>query len=139
MLAKVRGRRVCGYAILVALAGVGLAPAQAAPPAASSSAASAPADSFKHDTAPYSVGRVARMLAEAPPGDALHLNYNVVVVGQTPPPELFKDFNLDQGAVPFGAPTAQDFLNLTTPDAFKTPAIPFAPLLQWLVTRIKHH
>lgn len=142
------GHRACACALLIAAAWGAPWPARAAPLVHAGAQAAAPAsapalpaanESYKTDAAPYSVTDVARMLAKAPPHDVLHLNYSVIVAGQAPPPELFRNFNLTEGPVPFGAPTAEQFRSLTTPDAFKTPAIPFAPLVDWLVSRIRHH
>jgi len=54
------------------------------------------------------------------------------LVGITPRLELFtKKDNLREGAVPYGAPTHQDMLNVMTPQEYRAPAADFTSLLRW--------
>ena len=65
--------------------------------------------------------------------DGLNLRYFLNIYGQAPPLRLFtKDDNLTTGPVPFGAPTHQDFMNLWTPQEFRTPPLDFSTIIQWL-------
>lgn len=69
--------------------------------------------------------------------DKLRLSTRVDVVGKAPPLRLFgPDANvkneLTSRAVPFGAPTHRDMLQVMTPQEFRTPAMDMMALFQWL-------
>ncbi len=82
---------------------------------------------------PVSIERIRRELRQAPPAiTQADLKYFVQVYGQAPKIELFIRKEESVGAVPWGAPTHQDFLNLWTPEAFRAPAVDFNALLRWL-------
>lgn len=69
--------------------------------------------------------------------DKLKLSTRVDVVGKAPPLRLFgPDANvkneLTSRAVPFGAPTHRDMLQVMTPQEFRTPAMDMNALFEWL-------
>ncbi|MDE3155094.1 MAG: hypothetical protein KGN76_08315 [Acidobacteriota bacterium] len=115
--------------------------AAAQPPSGSSapSRTEAAQDPFATEKVPYSIARIARALETPPPKDRLHLDFHVVVMGQAPPPALFTGFDLQNGPVPFGAPTQQQFLDVVTPEAFKAPAIPLGGVFKWLIDKARKH
>ena len=61
----------------------------------------------------------------------LRLEYRLSVYGVAPPIEFLEGFDTQYGAVPFGAPTHADFLNLWTPREFRAPTVPLMPLIRW--------
>jgi len=145
----------CVLACLVAFQPAAVWARQGAPPAASaiqsqpSSSQATPAQ-----TAPIievrgvSFERIKRELRILPPSTAktpLKLEYYVEVQGLLPPIPIFKPGELTTGPVPYGAPTHADILDLFTPVAFKSPAVPvstlaimgFAKLVQWQVARAR--
>jgi hypothetical protein len=87
---------------------------------------------------PVSVVRIKRRLAELPPIDSaadLRLSYYVSVYGRMPSLELFTGVDFGgAGAFQYGAPTHQEFLNLVTPQAFRTPVMDLGSLLFGLGT-----
>jgi len=84
---------------------------------------------------PINVERIHRQLRQTTvreERDGLNLRYIVDVYGQAPRLELFtKKDNLREGAVPYGAPTHQDMLNVMTPQEYRAPAADFTSLLRW--------
>lgn len=65
----------------------------------------------------------------------LRLEYRLSVYAEAPPIELLNGFDTRNGAVPFGAPTHQDFLNHWVPREFRMPAFPLVPILGWTFGR----
>jgi hypothetical protein len=84
---------------------------------------------------PINIDRIHRQLRQTTvreERDGLNLRYIVDVFGQAPKLELFtKKDNLRDGAVPYGAPTHQDMLNVMTPQEYRAPAANFGNLLRW--------
>jgi hypothetical protein len=84
---------------------------------------------------PINVNRIQRQLRQTTvreERDGLNLRYIVDVYGQAPKIEFFtKQDNLRYGAVPYGAPTHQDMLNLMTPQEHRAPPADFSNLLRW--------
>jgi len=84
---------------------------------------------------PINIERIHRQLRQTTvreERDGLNLRYIVDVYGQAPRLELFtKKDNLREGAVPYGAPTHQDMLNVMTPQEYRAPAADFTSLLRW--------
>ena len=84
---------------------------------------------------PINVERIHRQLRQTTvreERDGLNLRYIIDVYGQAPRLELFtKKDNLREGAVPYGAPTHQDMLNVMTPQEYRPPAADFTSLLRW--------
>ncbi len=87
---------------------------------------------------PVSLARIRRKLAQAPPSDAslLRLDIYVEVVGKAPALNIFEGFDLHAGPVPYGAPTHSDMIRHVTPEEFRAPSVPLAPVLalikKWL-------
>jgi hypothetical protein len=90
---------------------------------------------------PVNLARIHRQLRQATvreERDGLNLRYIVDVYGQAPRIELFtKQDNLEYGAVPYGAPTHRDMLNIMTPQEHRAPAANFNNLFNWLSGRAK--
>lgn len=90
---------------------------------------------------PVNVERIRRQLRQTTvreERDGLNLRYIVDVYGQAPRLELFtKQDNLRDGAVPHGAPTHQDMLNVMTPQEYRAPAADFSGLMRWLSGKSK--
>jgi hypothetical protein len=88
---------------------------------------------------PVNVARIHRQLRQTTvreERDGLNLRYIVDVYGQAPRLELFtKRDNLREGAVPYGAPTHQDMLNVMTPQEYRAPAANFGNLLRWFSSK----
>ncbi len=66
----------------------------------------------------------------------LKLEYYIEVYGTAPKLDLFADFDLRAGPVPFSPPTHQDFLDVVTPQGFRTPAMDLNALVAWLAQRL---
>lgn len=82
------------------------------------------------------LNKVQRGLAIGTPEErleqsGLRLNYRVEVFGEAPEIDLFTNFDPKVGAVPYGGPTHQDFLNQVTPEEFRSPMINFSALAFW--------
>jgi hypothetical protein len=90
---------------------------------------------------PININRIHRQLRQTTvreERDGLNLRYVVDVFGQAPKLELFtKQDNLREGAVPYGAPTHQDMLNMMTPQEYRAPAADFSSLLRWFQGKSK--
>jgi hypothetical protein len=107
-------------------------------PADSSTAAAAPAAEL-----PVSIARIRRQLATRPASktDGLKLEYYIDVYGKYPKIDLFTDIDPMAGDVQYGSPTHQEFLNLVTPQEFKSPPAdlmtPAFALMKWLMEKGK--
>jgi hypothetical protein len=90
---------------------------------------------------PINITRIHRQLRQTTvreERDGLNLRYVVDVFGQAPKLELFtKQDNLREGAVPYGAPTHRDMLNMMTPQEYRAPAADFSSLLRWFQGKSK--
>ncbi len=100
-------------------------------------AAPAPVDAAKLGV---SIDRIRRELAQATErqsteGGPLRLEFVVSVYGQAPKIDLLKDFPII-GPVPFGAPTHREVLEVLTPQAYRTPAIPFSAMAMWAAQKL---
>lgn len=88
---------------------------------------------------PINIDRIQRQLRQTTvreERDGLNLRYIVDVFGRAPRLDLFtKQDNLREGAVPYGAPTHQDMLNMMTPQEYRAPAADFSSLLRWFSGR----
>jgi hypothetical protein len=90
---------------------------------------------------PVSLERIRRKLAQAPSSrtKGLKLEYYVEVYGKSPQMDLLADFNPTTGAVQYGSPTHQEFLDLVTPQEFKSPPAdlltPAIALMKWLADK----
>ena len=90
---------------------------------------------------PINVDRIHRQLRQTTvreERDGLNLRYIVDVYGQAPRLQLFtKQDDLRSNAVPYGAPTHQDMLNVMTPQEHRAPAANFNNLFNWFSGRAK--
>lgn len=82
-----------------------------------------------------SLDRIRRELREAETeeqrGDGpLRLRFTVEVYGTAPKIDLLQDFPLT-GPVPYGGPTHREVIDFLTPQAYRSPAIPFSALGVW--------
>jgi hypothetical protein len=121
----------------VLVVAVGLAPAAQAGQAAQVGSAPAQAQSpqQQEQTAPnvptpdqlgVSFERIKRELRETPPSpkksSVLHLEFHVEVYGKAPKIDLLANVDLrPDGAVRYGGMTHREFLDVVTPQAFKSP------------------
>ena len=124
--------------VLTAVLLVSLAPSARAADGDEQPAASAQIDVSQ---LPININRIHRQLRQTTvreERDGLNLRYIVDVFGQAPRLELFtKQDNLREGAVPYGAPTHQDMLNMMTPQEYRAPAADFSSLLRWFQGKSK--
>ena len=70
----------------------------------------------------------------------LKLTTYVDVVGKAPPIRLFganAKEELTSHAVPFGAPTHRDMLDIMTPQEFRTPPMDLTALMKWLADQLE--
>jgi len=85
---------------------------------------------------PINLERIQRQLRQTTvreERDGLNLRYIVDVYGRAPRIELFtKEDNLRFGQAPYGAPTHQDMINITTPQEYRAPAANLGNLFKWL-------
>jgi hypothetical protein len=92
---------------------------------------------------PVSVERIRRKLAQQPATrtDGLRLDYYVEVYGRYSKIDLFTDIDTTSGAVQYGSPTHAEFLNLVTPQEFKSPPAdlmtPTIALMKWLAEKAR--
>jgi hypothetical protein len=94
-------------------------------------AQSPPSSSVDVDKLPVSVVRIRRTLEETPPLDPnsslLRLNYYVDVYGQFSPIDLFADVDLSPGGpIQYGGMTHAEFLQMVTPQEFRSPVMDFS-------------
>ena len=77
------------------------------------------------------LSRIKRELVQADEAEEsdspLRLRFTVQVVGVAPKIDLLEGFKLS-GAIPYGAPTHQEILEVFTPQAYRSPTIPFSAL-----------
>ena len=64
-------------------------------------------------------------------GDAMHLEFNVQVYGQSPKIEVLKGIDLFNGAVPGTAPSHRQVIEHLTPQIYRTPTMPISALAMW--------
>jgi hypothetical protein len=105
-------------------------------------AASAQQTSVDVKRLPIDLIKVTRDLRQAAATESqnngLHIRYRVDVYGQSPRIELFtKQDNLDNGPVPYGAPSHQDMINHVTPQEYRAPYADFGNLIRWLSDKAK--
>ena len=90
---------------------------------------------------PVNLERIQRQLQQATvreERDGLNLRYVVDVYGRAPRIELFtKQDNLENGPVPYGAPTHRDMIQAVTPQEFRAPAADFSALFRWFADKAK--
>ena len=103
----------------------GPAPAQAEPQASRNGPAAGEALPTPEQLG-VSFERIKRELKETPPtprtSSVLHLEFHVDVYGKAPKIDLLAGVDLrPTGAVRYGGMTHQEFLDVTTPQAFKSP------------------
>jgi hypothetical protein len=80
--------------------------------------------------------RTATSTEEQREGAPLKLNIHVEVFGQAPMIDFFTGFPLTTGPVPRSAPTHGQFLEMVTPQAFKSPPMNFSALAFWAAQRL---
>jgi hypothetical protein len=98
---------------------------------------------------PVSLDRIRRQLAATGPrtrssGKGLKLEYYVDVYGRAPRIELFLPTeNITSGPVKYGGMTHQEFLQVVTPEEFKSPPADIgaavAALVKWLSEKDKRN
>jgi hypothetical protein len=64
-------------------------------------------------------------------GDAMHLEFNVQVYGQSPKIEVLKGIDLFNGPVPGTAPSHGQMIEYWTPEIYRTPVMPISALAMW--------
>lgn len=64
-------------------------------------------------------------------GDAMHLEFNVQVYGQSPKIEVLKGVDLFNGPVPGTAPSHGQMIDYWTPQIYRTPGLPISALAFW--------
>ena len=64
-------------------------------------------------------------------GDAMHLEFNVQVYGQSPKIEVLKGIDLFNGAVPGTAPSHGQMIEFWTPQIYRSPGLPISALAFW--------
>jgi hypothetical protein len=90
---------------------------------------------------PVSIERIRRKLAQAAPSKTtgLRLEYYVEVYGRSPRLDFLAEFDPTTDAVQYGSPTHQEFLNLVTPQEFKSPPADLLggalALMKWLAEK----
>ena len=65
-------------------------------------------------------------------GDAMHLEFNVQVYGQSPKIEVLKGVDLFNGPVPGTAPSHGQMIEYWTPQIYRTPGMPVSALAMWV-------
>ena len=90
---------------------------------------------------PVNVERIQRQLRQSTvreERDGLKLRYIVDVFGQAPRIELFTEQeNLQNGPVPYGAPTHQQMIEAITPREYRAPAADFGALFRWVADKAR--
>jgi hypothetical protein len=90
---------------------------------------------------PVSLDRIRRKLSQAPPSKStgLKLEYYVEVYGKSPRLDYLAEFDATSGAVQYGSPTHREFLDLVTPQEFKSPPADLLggamALMKWLAEK----
>ena len=88
-----------------------------------------------------SLDRIKRELAQAhtqsePSQDgAMKLSFTVQVVGQAPKIDLLQGFSLN-GPLMYGGPTHQEFLDVVTPQAYRSPVMPISAITYWAAQKL---
>ena len=114
------------------------APEPAADPKSTDAAASTSIDGAKLGV---SFDRIRIQLATKPETkvtNGLKIEETIQVIGTAPKTQLWdpETAKLATGPVPWGAPTHRDFIDLVTPQEFKTYPMDLNALLQWLMQRL---
>ncbi|MBI1875385.1 MAG: hypothetical protein HYZ58_10700 [Acidobacteria bacterium] len=108
--------------------------------AAPAAAQEPPAQNTKLDVdeLPISIDRIQRKLAQAPSSSqsALKLEFYVEVVGRAPRIDVFGSFDVRNGPVPRAGVTHRDFLDLVTPQEFRSPPMDLTAFLTWLTEKL---
>ena len=90
-----------------------------------------------------SLSRIKRELAQAEAeatvldDGRLRFAFSVDVVGQAPKINFLEGFSLN-GATPYGAPTHGEILGVLTPQAYKSPPIPFSAMAVWAAQQLSN-
>jgi hypothetical protein len=124
-------RRFIALLLVTALA----APAGAMAQAAQAPEQSPPLESTTITVDPSKMGidlsRIKRQLAQVDEIEStdspLRLRFTVQVIGTAPKIDLLEGFKLSGGT--YGAPTHQEFLDVVTPQAYKSPVVPISGLM----------
>ena len=99
-----------------------------------------PAPPVDPEKLPVSIDRIRQQLLTAPAtkSSGLRIQEMIEVVGVAPKIELWnpETAKLATGPVPYGAPTHRDFIDLVTPQEFKTYPIDINSLVQWLLAHL---
>ena len=67
----------------------------------------------------------------------LKLEFQVQVFGAAPRIDVLGDYDIGQdGPLPYGAPTHQDFLNHLTPQAYRSPTVPVSSVAIWALGQL---
>jgi hypothetical protein len=88
-----------------------------------------------------SLDRIKRELSQAQAQDeqihdgAMKLSFTIQVVGQAPKIDLLQGFSLD-GPMAYGAPTHREMLDVVTPQAYKSPVMPFSSIAYWAAQKL---
>ena len=105
--------------------------------AASAAAQDRPIDA---DRLPVDIDRISRQLEadiEIEVRDGLRLRYTVSVYGESPAIRLFsRGESQTAGPVPYSAPTHQGFMNVWTPQIYRSPTVDMGFVGQWLIERL---
>lgn len=81
-------------------------------------------------------GLVEGTIEEQRAANGLRIDYRIQVFGQAPVLDLFETFDPVEGPVPFGAPTHRDFLNVVTPQEFRSPPASISNLAFWAIQKL---
>jgi hypothetical protein len=130
----------CIFVVHTAIASAQSTEAESAPdPKAAESGSAASIDGAKLGV---SFDRIRIQLAAKPetktPIGGLKIQETIQVIGTAPKIQLWdpETAKLATGPVPWGAPTHKDFIDLVTPQEFKTYPMDINALLQWLMQRL---
>ncbi|MCC7034109.1 MAG: hypothetical protein IT179_14905 [Acidobacteria bacterium] len=137
-------RAALALALVVGVAAPGLAqpPEPAGPANAVEPAASGQVPAVDATRMGVSLSRIQKQLRvsaarEQASGTPFRLEYQVQVYGAAPRIDVIEDFDISAGApLRYGAPTHQEFLNHWTPQAFRSPAVPFSALAGWALFQL---
>ncbi len=81
-------------------------------------------------------GLVEGTIEERRAANGLRIDYRIQVFGRAPALDLFETFDPVDGPVPFGAPTHRDFLNVVTPQEFRSPPASISNLAFWAIQKL---
>ena len=132
--------RLLSMVVVAALVGVNSLLAQATRPDSDAGGQTpTPVSPIKAEDLPISITRIRQKLVQLPRStEATHglkLEYYIEVIGKAPQVDFFTNFDVNSGPAPFSPPTHQDFLNVVTPQGFRTPPVDFSALMAWLAQR----